>query len=84
MTARELTISVVDFLVWIGAGAVILVLATLTVHALWQGHVHINGQKATTHDEPLGYVLVILAFCGCIYFLWPVFWDGLSSWLSLA
>jgi hypothetical protein len=82
MAAREITVSAVDFLVWSGAGAAILVLTAMTVRALWQGHIHINGRKATKHDEPLAYALVILAFCGCICFLWPVFWGGLSSWLA--
>lgn len=84
MTARQLTISVVDFLVWTGAGAAILLFATMAVLALWRGHVHINGQKATKQDEPVGYLLVVAGFCGCIYFLWPVFRGGLVSWLPLA
>ena len=61
----------------------ILAFATMAVHALWRGHVHINRQKATKQDEPVGYLLVVAAFCGCIYFVWPVFWDGLVSWLPL-
>ena len=82
MTGREATIAIVDFLVWCGAGAAILALATLAVRALLLGHVHINGQRATKVEEPLGYWLVIAAFCGCIYFLWPLFWGGLSSWVA--
>ena len=82
MTVRETTIALVDFLVWTGAGAAILALATLTVRALWLGHVHINGKMATKLKEPVGYLLVILAYCGCIYFLWPLFWGGLSSWVA--
>ena len=62
--------------------SLVLALATLAVRALWLGHVHINGQRATKVEEPLGYWLVIAAFCGCIYFLWPLFWGGLSSWIA--
>ena len=82
MTVREITISVVDFIAWTGAGAAILVLATLVCRALWLGHVHINGQKAKKLDEPFGYLLVLGGFCGVIYFLWPVFWGGASLWLA--
>ena len=82
MTVRETTIATVDFLVWCGAGAAILALATLAARALWLGHVHINGQRATKLKEPFGYLLVVVAYCGCIYFLWSVFWGGFSSWLA--
>ena len=82
MTTREITISVVDFLVWCGAGAAILAFAILVARALYLGHVHINGHMATKRKEPVGYLLVIVSFCGVIYFLWPVFWGGLSSWLA--
>ena len=83
MTFRESTISVVDLLLWCGSGALVLFFATMTIRALWLGHVSINGKKATKLDEPAGYLLVLVAYLGCAYLFWLIFWDGLRTWLGL-
>ena len=83
MTLRESTISVVDQLLWCSSGALVLFFATLTIRALWLGYVPINGQKATKLDEPIGYLLVIAAYLGCMYLAWHFFWPGLQKWISL-
>jgi hypothetical protein len=80
MTARETTIEVVDLLAWAGSGAVMLVLVTLAVLALWRGQVVYGNQKLTKLDNPIDYLFVLAVYFGCIYFLWPKFWAGLSAW----
>ena len=79
MTFRESTIAVVDLLLWCGSGALVLFFAPLAVRALWLGYVPINGKKATKQDEPVGYLLVIAAYLGCMYLFWLVFWGGVQD-----
>ena len=79
MTSREAIIAVVDTLVWIGAGIAIVYVLVLSICGLFRRYVHINGKKATLRDEPLGFTLVLVAFAGVIYFLWPVFWGGAQA-----
>ena len=82
VSTRETIIGLVDTLVWLGAGVAIIAAVAFCARAVRRRYVHINGKKATLREEPLGYLLVLAAFVGVIYFLWPLFWGGAQGWLQ--
>ena len=82
MSIREKAIAAVDLLVWAGSGALILVFATLLALAIWRGKIVYGTQRITKLDNPVDYLFVLAVYCGCIYFLWLTFQDGLSTWLA--
>ena len=76
MSTRQTVITAVDTFVWLGAGLAIIAAIVFCVRAIRRGYFHIYGTKATLREEPLGFFLVLAAFAGVIYFVWPLFWRG--------
>jgi hypothetical protein len=82
MSQREAFISAVDYFLLAGAGAAMLFFAGLAALAVFRGYVYINGKKATKLEEPVGYLIVLISFCGLSYLFSVPFIDGLKAWLG--